>query len=308
MPSLRADVPGDHPRAFVTTTPKPIPLIREWAERKDGSIIQVRGSTYDNKANLSGMILKALEETYRGTLIGQQELEGVLLDAATGKIFSLADINLGRVTPQDVPELPWTVVGVDPGSTGEEDETGVVVVGQAANHSLYVLDDRTILGVGRDAAMHCWRVLAEHGARKLVVENTQGKRWVTETFTDAYVELRDDEGLFPAGSSPPLDTVDSKLSKKTRAEPVGMRCQQRRLHFVGHHKKLENQCVEFDPGDRDSPDRLDAMVNAARWLMRREPRRSSVVTPLSVAEAGRNGGSGLGSGTLRDLESLLVRW
>lgn len=306
MPSLRADIPGDHPRAFVTTTPKPLALLREWVSRTDGSVIPVRGSTFDNTMNLSSMILGALRTTYDGTLIGQQELEGALLDDAIGKIFSMVDINMARIEESDLPELRRIVVGVDPGGTGVEDETGVIVVGTDKKMDLYVLADQTILGVGREAARHCWRIVAQYGATKLIVENTLGKTWVTEAFEDTYKEMCD-EGLFPHGSRPPLETVDSKLSKKTRAQPVGMRCEQRRIHFVGREmSKLENQCVEFDPDDKDSPDRLDAFVSAARWLMKQEPRRATIVTPTSVAERPKDPGGGLD--IMRELEMQLQRW
>ncbi len=307
MPSLRADIPNDHPRAYITTTPKPISLLREWVTRNDGSIITVRGSTFDNRINLSPLILDALRTTYEGTLIGQQELDGVLLDAASGRVFSQADINTARIRAGEEPELSYVVVGIDPGGTGEEDETGVVVVGRDSRHDQYVLGDHTIMGVGREAARHCWRVLAQYGAQKMIVENTLGKTWVTESFTDAYVELRDQEGLFPRNSRPPLETVDSKQSKKTRAQPVGMRCEQHRIHFVGYQRKLEGQCVDFDPADKDSPDRLDAFVSASRWLMKQEPRRATIVTPTSVRDPQRQANVG-GMDTLRVLEAQLARW
>lgn len=294
LPSLRVDLLGDHPRAFVTTTPKPVGLIREWATKKDGSVVVVRGSTYDNRLNLSRHTLSAFEEQYKGTLIGQQELEGVLLDAASGKVFSQAHINTARTEPCQVPKLIRIGVGVDPGATGEDDETGVVVVGQDENYDLYVLDDRTILGVGRDAALHCWRVFSQHGADRLLVEAVMGRRWVTDTFGAAYIELRDGEGLFDRHTNAPLDGVDAKASKRTRAQPVGMRCEQGRLHFVGRWPRLEEQCVEFDPDDRDSPDRLDALVIACRWLMAKEPRRATIVTPTSIAEARRTSGGHAG--------------
>jgi phage terminase large subunit-like protein len=305
MPSLRADLPGDHPRAFVTTTPKPIAMLREWTERDDGSVRVVRGSTFDNALNLSTQVVEALRTVYQGTQIGQQELYGVLLDAAIGKVFSQVDINTARITRQELPPLKRIVVGVDPGGTGEEDETGVVVVGHDTQYDLYVLGDHTVLGVGREAALHCWRIFAEYGADVMVVENTLGKKWVTESFTDAYKELVE-EGLFPDVSKPPLETVDSKLSKKTRAEPVGMRCEQKRVHFVGHFQKLENQCVEFDPGDKDSPDRFDAFVSASRLLMKREPRRARVVTPVSTKERAVAATGGMS--TLQQLEAVLQRW
>ena len=305
MPSLRTDVPGDHPRAFVTTTPKPIELLQEWVTREDGSIITISGSTYDNALNLSGLVIDELRKQYEGTRIGAQELNGVLLEAASGKVFSQVDINTARVRADQVPDLVRIAVGVDPGGTGEEDETGIVVVGQDRDYDLYVLADHTILGVGREAARHCWSIFVQYGANRLIVENTLGKTWVTEAFTDTHKEMIE-EGLLEAGSRPPLDTVDSKVSKKTRAQPVGMRCEQQRIHFVGHHRKLEAQCVQFDPADRDSPDRLDAFVSASRWLMKKERHRSKLVTPASIAEetSVHNGGIDI----LQELEMQLMRW
>lgn len=305
MPSLRADIPGDHPRAFVTTTPKPIELLQEWVSRKDGSVVTITGSTYDNALNLSQQVIDELQKQYEGTRIGEQELMGVLLSAATGKVFSQVDINTARISGEELPELVRIAVGVDPGGTGEEDETGVVVVGQDRHHDLYVLADHTILGVGREAARHCWNIFVQYGADKMIVENTLGKTWVTEAFSDTHKEMVAD-GLLPAKARPPMEAVDSKVNKKTRAQPVGMRCEQQRVHFIGHLRKLEAQCVQFDPADRDSPDRLDAFVSAARWLMKQERRRSNLVTPTSLEEE-RNSDQG-GFSILQDLEAQLVRW
>lgn len=282
MPSLRADIPGDHPRALVTTTPKPLPLMREWTSRDDGTIIVVRGSTFDNQLNLSGLILQELRKRYDGTSLGLQELEGVLLEDSVGRIFSQVDIATARVTepPED---LIRVVIGVDPGLTGEDDETSVIVVGQTKDYDLWVLADRTIMGVGREAALHCWRVFAQYDANRLVLETNLARRWMTETYEDAYRELVD-EGILPKGNAP-LEAVDAKHGKQTRAQPVGMRCEQHRLHMVGVHKILEQQMVEYDPMiTKESPDRMDGLVHACRYLMRIERRQMKIVTPLSIVE------------------------
>jgi phage terminase large subunit-like protein len=86
--------------------------------------------------------------------------------------------------------------------------------------------------------------------------------------------------MFPRGTSPPLKPVHAKHGKKTRAEPVAMRSEQGRLHFVGHLNDLEDQCVLFDPiSTRDSPDRMDAMVHAAIHLMAGEKKRMGLSDP-----------------------------
>src|SRR5439155_5598738 len=71
MPALRIG----RPQVVVTTTPRPIPLLRELVDRGDGSVVVTRGATFDNEANLSSQALAELRRRYEGTRIGRQELE-----------------------------------------------------------------------------------------------------------------------------------------------------------------------------------------------------------------------------------------
>lgn len=279
MPALRADISPDHPRAFITTTPKPIDLLRELAHRDDGSVHMIRGSTFDNAANLSAHVLAEMKLRYEGTTLGRQELYGELIEGMDGALFSRRTINDNRV--EEVPDnLISIVVGVDPGATGEDDETGIVVCARDTANHLYVLADTTLKGAGRMAAMAVWRTLRAWGADMVVVEDNVGKRWLHQVLQDAFIELRDQQGLFEAHATPPLVGVDSKIGKKLRAEPVAMRFEQGKVHFVGFFEMLENQLVSFDPDNsRESPDRVDAMVHACRHLMKGEKRRMSIADP-----------------------------
>lgn len=71
---------GQQPQNIVTTTPKPIELIRELVERDN--VVVTSGSTFDNAANLSDSFLDEVRVLYEGTPLGDQELYGqiVLLD------------------------------------------------------------------------------------------------------------------------------------------------------------------------------------------------------------------------------------
>ncbi len=278
MPSLRADLRNDHPRAFVTTTPKPINILQEWVARKDDSVHVIRGSTFDNASNLSSLVIVELERRYAGTLIGRQELYGEMIEGFEGALFSRLDIADNRVLemPDDIVN---TVVGVDPSLTGEDDEMGIVVVARTRDNHMYVLADRSIMGVGRTAALEAWRVVKEWGADELICEVTIGKRWMQQVFHDAYYEMVG-QGQFPENTKPPIKGVDSKIGKKTRAEPVAMRCEQGKLHMVGTFQKLEDQLVTFTGwGNQDSPDRLDAMVHACRYLMEGEKKAARIISP-----------------------------
>jgi phage terminase large subunit-like protein len=281
MPSLRADLLGDHPRAFVTTTPKPVNLLQDWVRREDGSVHVIRGSTFDNRRNLSSAVVAELLKRYEGTSIGRQELYGEMLEAFDGALFTRLDLANNRV--DDYPELVSIVVGVDPALTGEDDEMGIVVVGRAADNDMYVLEDASILAVGRAAALHAWRTFANWGADVLLIEQNLGRGWMEQVFRDAYYELVG-QGLFPQNTTPPCRLVDARKGKKTRAEPVAMRSEQGRLHLVGYHGMLEDQLATFCSWDtKESPDRLDAMVHACRHLMAGEKKQARVAMPTQLS-------------------------
>ena len=283
MPSLRADLVGDHPRTLIATTPKPIDLLREWVGRQDGSVTLIRGSTFDNAANLSSYTLDELDRRYAGTSIGRQELYGELLDARDGMLFAFSDIDNHRVESVDDVEFTHITVGVDPTLTEEGDLMGVVVVGRDVQNHMYVLSDESVPLTSREAARHIWRVFWRNGADTIVVEDNLAKRWMTDVLKDAYVELRDQDNLFPAGTSAPIKSIDSRIGKKLRAEPVAMRYEQGTVHHLGTFSSLENEMLNFDPTDsHNSPNRMDAMVHACRHLMAGEKRRIRLVNPQSL--------------------------
>jgi phage terminase large subunit-like protein len=280
LPALRADLLNDHPRAFVTTTPKPIKLLVEWLSRHDDTIHVITGSTFDNAINLSMHALRELKLRYAGTALGQQELYGKLLELGAGGLFRRMDIVKNRVLaiPEDR-DITFTVVGVDPNLTGEDAQTGIVVVCRADNNDQFILADRSVPDSGRAAALAIWRAAAEFRADLVVYEENLGKRYLQEVLQDAYQECVE-LGMFPKGTSPPMKPVHAKHGKKTRAEPVAMRNEQGRLHIVGELVALEDEMVLYDPvSTRDSPDRMDAMVHASIHLMAGERRAMRVSDP-----------------------------
>ena len=101
---------GPKPRALWTTTPKPVSIVRRLttpqAER-----ITIRGSTFDNKANLPDSFFKALE-AYEGTKIGRQELYGELIDPEESGIVRRSDFRLWPAkTP--LPKFDWIIMSLD---------------------------------------------------------------------------------------------------------------------------------------------------------------------------------------------------
>lgn len=133
---------GPDPKCVVTTTPKPIPLLRQLVS--DPSTIVSRGSTYDNKANMPAAFIERIIRRFEGTRLGRQELHAELLFDVPGALWTHETIDGCRV--RTAPDLRRVVVAVDPsGSSGgdEGDQQGVIVAGLGVDGRGYVLADRT---------------------------------------------------------------------------------------------------------------------------------------------------------------------
>lgn len=277
LPSLRAPLIGDHPRAVVTTTPKPIKLIIEWKHTDDGTVTITTGSIFDNVMNLSKIVVDKLKKMYEGTRAGLQELYGHLLEEIEGALWTRPMIENNRVKAADLPELMQTVISMDPGATGEGDETGLLAVGRDYHEQDYVLADWTCKLVGNAGARHAWEMFIRYDATWLVVETNMGKKWLVQVLTDAYKEMQK-EGKFGHGVAP-IKEVTSLAGKRLRAEPVAARYEQNRVKHVGTFVELEDQQCTWIPGETKSPDRIDALVQAVLFLMGKENKLISVAAP-----------------------------
>ena len=101
---------GTNPQIVWTSTPKPIEIVRKLTEPKPGRII-VRGSSYDNRANLSAKFFEQLEQ-YEGTTLGKQEIHGEIIDEESGGVIKRGWIKLW---PHDkpIPKLNYVIMSLD---------------------------------------------------------------------------------------------------------------------------------------------------------------------------------------------------
>lgn len=265
MPALRI---GKQPRAIVTGTPKPVPLVKDLMGREDGSVVVTRGRTMDNAANLSKAALDELVARYQGTRLGRQELDGELLEDIEGALWTLASIELARVTER--PEhLSHVCVSVDPAGDGGEghDEHGITVsgvTGRAAAAEFFVLADLSRNCTPSQAARTAILAYVEYEADCIVYEKNQGQGWITAVLQATWLEMAATGEV--SGPMPPLRPVNAARSKRLRAEPVQALYEQGRAHHVGIFAVLESQQTTWIPGDSDSPDRLDSLVHGITWL------------------------------------------
>lgn len=247
---------GIDPRVVVTTTPKPIKLVRDLVKSPTTAI--TRGSTYDNAANLAAPFLEAIKAKYEGTRLGRQELYAEILDDVPGALWTRVMLDASRV--KEAPELARVVVAVDPsGGHGEEnDEQGIMVVGLGVDGHGYVLDDRTCRmspdGWGRRAVQS----FLDHEADRIVWEGNFGGEMCEHVLQTAARAM----GVHIATKE-----VKASRGKMVRAEPVAALYEQRRVHHVGALDRLEDeQCSYSASSGEPSPNRMDALVWAITEL------------------------------------------
>jgi len=135
---------GEDPRVVVTTTPKPIKIIRDLLA--DPTTVVTRGSSYENRRHLASAFFTQIVRKYEGTRLGRQELNAEVLDDVPGALWTRELIEELRC-PSGKPthDLSRVVVAIDPAVTSGEDadETGIIVAGRDYNGRGYVLDDRS---------------------------------------------------------------------------------------------------------------------------------------------------------------------
>ena len=243
---------GNNPRTVVTTTPKPVRLIRDLIKAHDTVI--TRGSTFDNAPNLPKPFLDSIKRQYAGTRLGRQELYAELLEDTPGALWTRAMIDDARVST--VPTMQRVVVAIDPAVTAHEtsDETGMVVVGLGTDGHGYVLADRSLRASPDGWARAAVAAYTSWQADRIVAEANNGGDLV-ETV------------LRMVDPNVPYRAVRASRGKVSRAEPVAALYEQGRVHHVGVFERLEDQMSTYTPETSQSPDRLDALVWALTDLI-----------------------------------------
>jgi phage terminase large subunit-like protein len=253
---------GEHPQAVITTTPRPIPLVKRLLLDRNTAVS--RSSTFDNAKNLAQSFLDEVKERYGRTDLGRQELLGEILEDDKSAMFKRALIEFWRVP--SAPVMERVVVAVDPpaGTGRRANACGIVCAGLGVDGRCYVLDDHSEQGL----RPHQWaaRALGLYHAReahRVVAEINQGGAMVEQVIREVEPDV-------------PFKAVHATRAKKVRAEPVAALYEQGRVSHVGHFAALEDEmCVAFE-GRKRSPDRLDALVWAVTELMLRPKFRARV--------------------------------
>lgn len=247
---------GARPRALITTTPRPIKLLKDILEDQETAI--TRATSFANAANLSRGFIAAIEKVYGGTRLGRQELMGEMIEEREDGLFARHLIEAKRVAKPA--ELSRIVIAIDPPVTSHKhsDACGIIAAGEGADGQFYVLKDASVkarspTGWAR-AAINLYHALE---ADKLIAEVNQGGEMVRTV-------------LNGVDASVPVAMVRASRGKYLRAEPVAALYEQGRISHVGALTALEDEMADFGPeglSSGKSPDRLDALVWAITALM-----------------------------------------
>ena len=255
---------GARPRQLVTTTPRPIPLIKRLTA--DPRTAVTRASTYANAANLSPAFIEAVIGRYAGTRLGRQEIDGEIIEDRPDALWTRAMIEGCRVSA--APPLARIVIGVDPPGSARKgsDACGIVAAGITEAGTVYVLEDASAAGLQPDGwASRAVALYRRCAADAIVAEVNMGGDMVSAV-------------LKQIDATVPVKKVHATRGKWLRAEPVAaMYAQGKVKHVDPPMPLLEDEMCDFGLGGNSSgslsggrsPDRLDALVWAVTELTAR---------------------------------------
>ncbi|MEL6785129.1 MAG: terminase family protein [Pseudomonadota bacterium] len=247
---------GEFPRQVVTTTPRPVPLLK--ALMADDRTTVTHMKTSDNRGNLAAGFFDRVVDRYQGTRLGRQELDGEMIDDRPDALWSRNLLEQNRL--KDRPVLKRIVIAIDPPVTGTQksDACGLIVAALGEDDRAYVLADETLRAVSPERWAKAAHTLYEKfGADRIVIETNQGGDMAETVLRQQAPHL-------------PVRQVKASRGKYVRAEPVAHLYERGLVSHVGRMPDLEDEMCDFGLeglSSGRSPDRLDALVWALTDLM-----------------------------------------
>jgi phage terminase large subunit-like protein len=276
----RVDPP---PRCVITGTPTASELFYELQRRAGdydrhgqeaecyrSKTFMVHWHTRDNASHLDEQSVAELVESLEGSLLGQQELAGVIIHRKAGALWGPDDIEKPGFRITEVPELEYIGVAVDPASGSkrpEAAETGIIIGGRRPPQrgSMVsrgvVLEDRTTSGKPGDWGKAVVRAYHDWEANEVIAEANQGGEMVRHVIQSVPAQ-----GGYPSGANVPVVLVHASVGKTARAEPIQALDEAGRIQHMIGLEELERQMLQYLPGKAGQLlDRVDARV----WLFKK---------------------------------------
>lgn len=281
---------NDRPRRLITTTPRPIKLLKEILAL-DTTIVTT-GTSHENRENLDPTWYNETVLAYEKTRIGRQEIMAQILSDMPGALWTTQLIEDHRVPGRNSQvqslaawreEWKWKldriVVAMDPAAgSGDQDsdrkaakkkggaEHGIIVAGWMKDGHGYILEDHSERCSPLAACKKLVQLYDAWEADKIIGEVNNGGDWIGTTVQQTAKTM----GLMGERKSGSVNygAVHASRGKATRAEPISALDERGLIHHVGLHPELEDQMTTWDPKEvGPSPDRMDARVWALTELM-----------------------------------------
>lgn len=272
--TLRLTMPnGLPPRLLMTTTPKPLEVIRniiKESEDPDSGVILIHGTTEENIENLDPRSVKKMYASFDGTRTGRQELYAEILmdhDNAlwTNESIDNAKRNINNNTENIIDlcrsgHFKRIVMGFDPSgpkSKGNEDLQGLIIAALDYEDEYHILADESCSKSPDGWAIHVENMYHKYNVDKIIVERN-GVGALAETVIRTH--WRD----------APIKNAWAQGAKPARAEPISVIYEKGHVHHYKEFVELEKQMFDMTTDGfkgSGSPDRVDALVWALWELM-----------------------------------------
>lgn len=273
------EVSNDQPRVCITTTPRPLPILEE-IEAK-ASTVTVKGSSYENRANLAPTWFDETLAAYEGTRLGRQEIHGERLEDVEGRVYS------------SFSHLPYPAGNVD----AEVTDTGAeIYVGQDFNVNpmasviaVKVADECHVLDALEVPVSNTEQVMEEiarryPGRRVIVCPDPSGKARKTSAAvgqTDYTIIQRTKSGKDPkSGKEGPTFQVRAPISapvvvdRENNANAMYLQGQRRRVRIHPRATALihglKNLTYKEGTSIRDKASGFDHICDAMDYLLWQE--------------------------------------
>ncbi|MCT8999622.1 terminase family protein [Chelativorans intermedius] len=224
---------GARPVQLLTTTPKPVALIRRLMASTEVTVTRMR--TEENANNLAAGFLRAVEQAYAGTRLGRQELDGELIEDREDALWTRAGLEAATARWGEAGPLSRIVVAVDPPATGRRSSNacGIVVAGRDGEGVAWVLHDGSLRAAKPEAwAARAVALYRRFQADTIIAEVNQGGDMVKSV-------------IATVDASVPVKAVRATRGKWLRAEPVAALYAQGRVRHARRLPELEDEMCEF---------------------------------------------------------------
>lgn len=263
-------------RIILTSTPK---RGKEWLREieRDPATITSTATSLDNPFQDKAALEKRKREQEAGGNKASEEINGEWTEGLE-RLWTPSMIDAWRI-PASATKLSLchsmtkTLMSIDPSKGVGKDLTGIMIQG-IKQGKVYQISDETTASSYAVWINRVVELAAQYlRPQDVVLVEENNFLGIDQTIRD---KLRE-KGLHMR-----VEVVSSQKDKWTRATMAFSHCLSDKVRFYGNHGDLEQQLCDWDPEQKDSPDRGDAFAQGVKHLL--EKHGSGLASPVITLE------------------------